>query len=93
MPGLWAPAFNKPEDGQGCLAKQMTIEFERQELRALGPRPIRQLPDYSADYTVPHRVGTVVASQLSEITVKTYGWDLERTLCDCGCPRPHHLQR
>ena len=77
---MWAPAFNKSEDTQGCLAKQMTIEFERQELRALVLTPIRQLPDYSADYTVVHRVGTMIASYPSEISLKTYGWDLERTL-------------
>jgi hypothetical protein len=61
---------------------QMTIPFERQELRALALLPIRQLPAYSADYTVTCRVGIIVSCHLIGITPATYGRDLEKTLDD-----------
>ena len=40
----------------------MTIQFERQELRILMLKPIRELPPYSADYNVTCRVGKAVAA-------------------------------
>ncbi len=39
----------------------MTIQFERQELRALALLPIRHLPPYEVDYTVACRVGKAVS--------------------------------
>lgn len=58
----------------------MTIEFERQELQALFLQPINHLPDYSADYTVACRAGSVIASQIIGITPGAYGWALEKIL-------------
>ena len=58
----------------------MTIEFERQELRALAILPIRHLPDYSADYSAACRTGSVLASHINGITPATYGWALEKIL-------------
>jgi hypothetical protein len=40
----------------------MTIDFERQELRALALLPIRHLPAYAADWSVTCRVGKAVAA-------------------------------
>jgi hypothetical protein len=40
----------------------MSIEYERQELRALALLPIRHLPAYSADVDVTFRVGKAVAA-------------------------------
>jgi hypothetical protein len=40
----------------------MTIEDERQELRALMCQPVRHIPDYEADYTVACRVGKAVSA-------------------------------
>jgi hypothetical protein len=40
----------------------MTLEYERQELRALMFMPIRHLQDYSADKSVLSRVGKAVSA-------------------------------
>jgi hypothetical protein len=58
----------------------MTIEFERQELRALALHSIRHLPDYSADYAAACRVGSVLAATFIGVTPGTYGWALEKIL-------------
>lgn len=58
----------------------MTIEFERHELRELSLKPIRDLPGYSADYSVACRTGSVIASKIIGITPGTYGWALEKIL-------------
>jgi hypothetical protein len=58
----------------------MTIEFERQQLRALALQPIRQLQAYSADHTVACRAGGVIAFHIRGITPGTYAWDLEKVL-------------
>jgi hypothetical protein len=60
----------------------MTIDFERQELRALALLPIRQMPDYSTDYIAACRVGTVIAAHTVGLVNATHSWALERVLSD-----------